>query len=60
MMSLNFIEACPYCYEHVEPLRIGDIMKCPLCGGVSKLVIETVLDEPAMKKIRWQRNDGNI
>jgi DNA-directed RNA polymerase subunit RPC12/RpoP len=51
-MTLNFMSVCPYCHKHVEPLRISDIMECPLCGGVSKLVIETVSDEPKMKKVR--------
>lgn len=49
-MSLNFMSVCPYCHKHVAPLRISDIMECPLCGGVSKLVIETVSDEPKMWK----------
>ena len=51
-MSLNFMSVCPYCHKYAETLRISDIMKCPLCGGISKLVIETIADEPKMKKIR--------
>ena len=51
-MTLNFMSACPYCGKHVEPLRIGDTMHCPLCGGISTLVIKTVSDEPKMKKVR--------
>ena len=51
-MTLNFISVCPYCGKHAEPLRIGDTMDCPLCGGISKLVIETVSDEPKMVKVR--------
>jgi len=51
-MTLNFMIVCPYCGRHVEPLRIGDTMNCPLCDGVSELVIENVSDDPKMKKVR--------
>ena len=51
-MTLNFMSECPYCHKHVEPLRVGDMMDCSICGSVSKLIIESVSDEPKMKKIR--------
>jgi len=49
-MPLNFMSVCPWCGKHVEPLRVGDKMDCPLCGNKSQLVIPTVLDELRMIK----------
>jgi len=48
-MTIYFMSICPQCGKHVEPLCINDIMKCPVCGCISKLIIETVSDEPKMK-----------
>ena len=59
-MTLNFVSVCPYCHKYVAPLRVGDTMDCPLCGGVSKLVIKTVSDEPKMKKIRKSEKTNKI
>lgn len=48
----SFMMVCPFCKSHVELLQIEDITHCPLCNGISRLEIKTVLDEPKMIKVR--------